>query len=96
MTQVVSHAKPPAPTNRIKTLHKTLKVESLAEFGLSFDTVLKTAWGIMLATLSGNNDVLFGEVIHGQNISRPKNVDINSMIGPVTNIIPVRAIQEGP
>jgi non-ribosomal peptide synthetase component F len=90
MTQVVSHAKPPAPTNRIKTLHKTLKVESLAEFGLSFDTVLKTAWGIMLATLSGNNDVLFGEVIHGQNISRPKNVDINSMIGPVTNIIPVR------
>ncbi|KAL2214584.1 hypothetical protein CC79DRAFT_1346345 [Sarocladium strictum] len=90
MTQVVSHSKPPAPTNRIKRLDKTLKIESLAEFGLSFDTVLKTAWGIMLATLSGNNDVLFGEAIHGQNISRPKNVDINSMIGPVTNIIPVR------
>ena len=90
MTQVVSHSKPPAPTNQVKRLTKTLKVESLAEFGLSFDTVLKTAWGIMLATLSGSSDILFGEAIHGQNVSRPKNVDINAMVGPVTNIIPVR------
>lgn len=90
MTQVVSHSKPPPPTDKVKTLKRTLKIDSLAEFGLSFDTVLKTAWGIMLATLSGSNDVLFGEVIHGQNISRPKNVDISSMIGPVTNTIPVR------
>ncbi|KAK0382932.1 hypothetical protein NLU13_8848 [Sarocladium strictum] len=90
MTQVVSHATPPAPANKIKRLRKTFKVGNLAEFGLSFDTVLKTAWGIMLATLSGSSDVVFGEAIHGQTISRPKNVDISSMVGPVTNIIPVR------
>ncbi|KEY70558.1 hypothetical protein S7711_02712 [Stachybotrys chartarum IBT 7711] len=88
MTQVVSHSKPYGPVAKVKTVAESVKVDPV--LGITFDTVLKAAWANVLATLSGSSDVLFGERIYAYNIELPNHVDVTSLIGPLTNIIPVR------
>ncbi|CAI0642378.1 unnamed protein product [Colletotrichum noveboracense] len=90
MTQVVAHAKPPALSSNIKTLSQNVSVMSLANLGISFDTVVKSAWAMVLANLSGSGDVLFGEVIEGRHLRLADGSDISGTLGPVSNAIPVR------
>lgn len=90
MTQVVSHSKPYGPTKHVRAIDETIHVSSLGGFGMTFDTVVKAAWAVVLSTVSGSSDVLFGEVIQGHNIGLPETVDLASMVGPLANTIPVR------
>ncbi|KAF6816574.1 nonribosomal peptide [Colletotrichum sojae] len=90
MTQVVAHAKPPALSSNVKTIRQSVSVMSLANLGISFDTVVKSAWSMVLANLSGSGDVLFGEVVEGRHIRLPDGSDVSGTCGPVSNAIPVR------
>ncbi|KAM5352864.1 hypothetical protein ACJ41O_005586 [Fusarium nematophilum] len=92
MTKVISHTKPvpPAAASEIKSIRETASLGSLAEHAMSHDTALKAAWAIVLATISGAHDVLFGEVIQAHNVNLPETVNLGNMVGPLTNIIPVR------
>ncbi|KAM6532540.1 hypothetical protein FSOLCH5_001964 [Fusarium solani] len=92
MTNVINDIKPTPPTAvaEIKSLQHTTSQGRLVDYGMTPDTALKAAWAIVLATLSGVNDVLFGEVIHTQNVPPPFAMDLSSMVGPLTNVIPVR------
>ncbi|MCA2211707.1 non-ribosomal peptide synthetase [Jidongwangia harbinensis] len=55
--------------------------------GLTMNTVLQGAWGVLLAGLTGRDDVLFGMPVAG----RPPEVpDANRMVGLFLNTIPVR------
>ncbi|KAM0425609.1 hypothetical protein ACHAPT_009141 [Fusarium lateritium] len=92
MTNVINDTKPTPPTalTEIKSLQHTTTQGRLVDYGMAPDTALKAAWAIVLATLSGANDVLFGEVIHTQNVPPPFAMDLGSMVGPLTNVIPVR------
>ncbi|MGW7057977.1 amino acid adenylation domain-containing protein [Streptomyces sp. NPDC054904] len=55
--------------------------------GLTMNAVVQGAWGIVLGSLTGRDDVLFGETVSG----RPPELDgVESMVGLFTNLLPVR------
>ncbi|KAK2041016.1 AMP-binding enzyme [Colletotrichum somersetense] len=90
MTQVVAHSKPPTMSMNVKTISQNVSVMSLANIGISFDTVVKSAWAMTLATLSGSGDVFFGEIVEGRHLRLADGSDISGTLGPVSNAIPVR------
>ncbi|KAH6699799.1 hypothetical protein BKA61DRAFT_496363, partial [Leptodontidium sp. MPI-SDFR-AT-0119] len=50
-------------------------------------SIFKAAWSMVLAQLSGHDDVVFGEVVAGRNVPVQ---GIDQMVGPCFNIIPIR------
>lgn len=59
------------------------------EYGVSLNTILQSAWGILLAKYNNRQDVVFGTVVSG----RPAEIEgIDQMIGLFINTIPVRIV----
>ncbi|MCA6094662.1 amino acid adenylation domain-containing protein, partial [Streptomyces sp. SCA3-4] len=57
-------------------------------YGLTLGTLMQGAWSILLGSLTGAQDVVFGGTVAG----RPAEVDgIESMVGLFINTLPVRA-----
>lgn len=98
MTQVVPQPRPRGPATDRKALHETVDVEPLGDVGICFDTVLKTAWAMVLARLSGSADVVFGELVEGRRrrarlgakVDAPSSSPSSLMVGPLENTVPVR------
>jgi len=66
-------------TNRLKNIG--------SQNDVTFSTLCKTAWGILLQKLSNTCDVVFGEVVSG----RPPEVDeIEKIVGIFLSTVPVR------
>ena len=73
---------------------RSLSVETTAALrdfaarrGSTLNTLVQTAWGVVLATLTGREDVVFGATVSG----RPPEVPgIEGMIGLFINTLPVR------
>ncbi|WP_227838693.1 condensation domain-containing protein, partial [Nocardia aurantia] len=58
-----------------------------AESGVTVNTVVQTAWGVLLGRLTGRDDVLFGTTVSG----RPAGLaGVESMVGLFINTVPVR------
>ncbi|MEU6027993.1 amino acid adenylation domain-containing protein [Streptomyces tauricus] len=58
-----------------------------AELGVTLNTLVQGAWGVLLANLTGRSDVVFGATVAG----RPAAfVDADDMVGLFINTIPVR------
>ncbi|ROW17134.1 hypothetical protein VPNG_01358 [Cytospora leucostoma] len=103
-TQVVRHSKPPKLSSAIRTIYETVPVNShrMAWLGIGLDTVLKAAWSMVLASISGTPDVVFGEVIEGchprlQHHLGPSSVSRGGVLGPTSTVLPVRVqFQEAP
>ncbi|WP_432587793.1 amino acid adenylation domain-containing protein [Streptomyces sp. HD1123-B1] len=55
--------------------------------GLTLNSVVQTAWGLVLAGLTGRNDVVFGETVSGR---PPELPGVESMVGLFINTLPVR------
>lgn len=96
-TSVIRHPKPPRLSSGVRTLRETVPVSSTAMggLGIGFDTVLKAAWGMVLASISGTPDVVFGEVVEGchsrlQHHLGPSSVNRGGVLGPTSTILPVR------
>ncbi|KAK3385753.1 hypothetical protein B0H63DRAFT_473533 [Podospora didyma] len=90
MTQVVAHTHPYQVTTNSKTIRHTMNIGSLSSLGISFDTILKGAWAMVLATLSATPDVVFGELIDGRHVRLLGGHPVAGVMGPTVNIIPVR------
>ncbi|TWU78458.1 nrps [Metarhizium rileyi] len=90
VTQVVPRSRPLPPVSEVRSIQEQVKVSSLTEFGITFDSVLKAAWAMVMATLSGNPDVVFGEVVEGRRLKLETSVDVSSIAGPMENIVPIR------
>ncbi|KAK4160274.1 hypothetical protein QBC43DRAFT_114853 [Cladorrhinum sp. PSN259] len=91
MTQVVGHTQPYQMSTHTKTVRNPmLSLGSLRNLGFSFETVLKSAWAMVLAALSATPDVVFGELIDGRRIKLPNNSTVLGVMGPTVNIIPIR------
>ena len=57
------------------------------EHGVTINTIIQTAWGILLSKYNNVNDVVFGAVVSG----RPAEIaGIESMVGLFINTVPVR------
>ncbi|MFE3322712.1 amino acid adenylation domain-containing protein [Nocardia sp. NPDC059195] len=67
---------------------QTHRLEALArERGVTVNTVIQTAWGVVLAALTARHDVVFGATVSG----RPPQIrGIEEMIGLFINTVPVR------
>ncbi|MFF9899091.1 non-ribosomal peptide synthase/polyketide synthase [Streptomyces longispororuber] len=58
-----------------------------SELGVTVNTLLQGAWGILLGHLTGRQDVVFGAVVSG----RPPHVaGVDEMVGLFINTLPVR------
>ncbi|MDJ0382276.1 non-ribosomal peptide synthetase [Streptomyces sp. G-G2] len=55
--------------------------------GLTKNTVIQGAWGLLLSGLTGRDDVLFGETVNGRPAELP---GVESMVGLFINTLPVR------
>ncbi|KAJ2904358.1 Nonribosomal peptide synthase atnA [Zalerion maritima] len=86
MTQVVAHDSPILPTSTT-VLRQRIPVGSLAALGLGFDTVVKSAWAMVLGTLAASGDVVFGDQVEGR--IGPAG-QWSSVVGPCSNAVPVR------
>ncbi|MEU6352023.1 amino acid adenylation domain-containing protein [Streptomyces sp. NPDC047072] len=61
--------------------------ETARGHGLTLNTVLNAAWGLVLATATGRTDVAFGTTVAG----RPTEVpDVENVIGMFLNTVPAR------
>lgn len=90
MSRFVAHAKPHLVSSRVKTLRRWIPVGSLSNLGITFETVLKAAWAIVLASLSASSDVVFGELIDGRHVRLSGGRSVAGVMGPTINTIPVR------
>ncbi|PKS13116.1 hypothetical protein jhhlp_000458 [Lomentospora prolificans] len=92
ITQVIANTKPQKLSMTPRTLTKSVRVPfaDISELGITFDTVLKGAWAMVLASLAGTSDVAFGEVIDGRHVRMPTANGVAGVWGPLSNIIPVR------
>ena len=81
-------------TYDLRTSHMTIgendtkQLKNLSvQYGVTQNTIIHCAWGILLAKFNNTNDVVFGSVVSG----RPAEIDgIESMIGLFINTVPVR------
>jgi non-ribosomal peptide synthase protein (TIGR01720 family) len=78
------------PQQTMLTLDARLAAELSAlarRLGLTLNTVLQGAWGILLSRLSGRSDVVFGVTVAG----RPAELaGVESMVGLFINTLPLR------
>src|SRR5699024_11715184 len=58
-----------------------------ADAGVTMNTVVQAAWGIVLSRLTGSSDVVFGATVSGR---PPQLAGVESMIGLFINTVPVR------
>ncbi|TCO62645.1 non-ribosomal peptide synthase protein (TIGR01720 family)/amino acid adenylation domain-containing protein [Actinocrispum wychmicini] len=57
------------------------------ELGVTLNTVMQGAWGILLGALTGKDDVVFGNTVSGRAADVP---GVDEMIGLLANTLPVR------
>ncbi|GAA4632968.1 hypothetical protein GCM10023196_068620 [Actinoallomurus vinaceus] len=55
--------------------------------GVTVNTLVQAAWGLLLARLTGRSDVVFGQVVSGR---PPEIPGVEQMIGLFVNTVPVR------
>jgi Condensation domain len=55
--------------------------------GITIATLVKAAWSLVLMQITGQTDVVFGQLVSGRSSSR---IDAEKVVGPCVNIVPVR------
>ncbi|KAI0846538.1 hypothetical protein F5Y00DRAFT_271997 [Daldinia vernicosa] len=90
VTQIISQPSPAKVSLNHTTIHRQIPAGSLHSLGISFETILKGAWSVVLSTLSATDDVVFGQLVDGRNLGLPSKQNILDVVGPLGNILPVR------
>lgn len=87
MTEIVAHPAPQYQNVYDVHLTRTIQIASQAGSEITFATILKAAWALVLSACSNSSDVVFGHVVSGRNLPQ---ADIDQVIGPCLNILPTR------
>ncbi|MGW0182417.1 amino acid adenylation domain-containing protein, partial [Nocardia sp. NPDC003345] len=58
-----------------------------ADLGITMNTLLQAAWGVLLGWITGRDDVVFGATVSGRPAELP---GVESMVGLFINTLPVR------
>ncbi|KAH4193904.1 hypothetical protein HBH70_193220 [Parastagonospora nodorum] len=80
----------PAPDYKVQATSQLvydIHLPHRSDTEVTVPSVIRAAWGLLLATYSGSDDVLWGETNSGREASV---VDIESIIGPTLTTAPVR------
>ncbi|MBF8194336.1 amino acid adenylation domain-containing protein, partial [Nonomuraea sp. K274] len=67
--------------------------ERARQEGVTVNTLAQAAWGLVLARLTGRDDVVFGAVVSGR---PPEVAGVESMVGLFINTVPVRVLTRAP
>ena len=88
-TEVVRRERPDYKPSELSAtmLRKTIKIPPTAIPNFTPATVMKSAWALTIAQMSGRSDIVFGNVTTGRNSALP---GIENIVGPCMNMIPVR------
>ncbi|MFD8546328.1 amino acid adenylation domain-containing protein [Streptomyces sp. NPDC059649] len=71
----------------LTTEHSIRLARRASELGLTLNTLVQGTWGVLLAGLTGQRDVLFGATVSG----RPPQIEgVGEMVGMFVNTVPVR------
>ncbi|MYV99409.1 condensation domain-containing protein, partial [Streptomyces sp. SID3343] len=57
--------------------------------GVTMNTVLQAAWGLVLSRCTGHDDVVFGAIVAGRD---PELPGVEAMVGLFINMVPVRVV----
>ncbi|RDI51834.1 non-ribosomal peptide synthase/polyketide synthase, partial [Nocardia mexicana] len=63
-----------------------------AELGITMNTLVQAAWGVLVGRMTGRDDVVFGATVSGRPAELP---GIESMVGLFINTLPVRVRIDG-
>ncbi|MGW2090562.1 condensation domain-containing protein, partial [Streptomyces sp. NPDC001880] len=81
----------PKPPARLHTHLNETTTTALADqartWGVTLNTLLQAAWGMLIAGVTGRNDIVFGAVVSGRPAELP---GVENMIGLFINTLPVR------
>jgi amino acid adenylation domain-containing protein len=90
MTNIVTHNGPShrnvMDSSKLRTVYPQMQPQPAAANIHTFATVLQSAWALVLAALSGREDVVFGFITSGRNTLAGKT----TTVGPCLNIQPLR------
>ncbi|CZS96958.1 uncharacterized protein RAG0_06072 [Rhynchosporium agropyri] len=87
MTQVVDHKQPSYKNAVNKSLKRTVAAPDMKSTGITFASIVKAAWSMVLAKFSGTSDVSFGQITTGRSAAI---CGIDEIVGPCMNLVPVR------
>ncbi|MCO6009317.1 condensation domain-containing protein [Actinoallomurus purpureus] len=77
---------PPQPPRRVTT-EVSLDLAAVRRHGLTANTLVQGAWGLLLSRLTGRDDVVFGAAVSGR---PPEIPGVERMVGLFINTVPVR------
>ncbi|GAB3897720.1 hypothetical protein GCM10029964_081030 [Kibdelosporangium lantanae] len=86
------HQETSAPGRVVVELPAAELAAQARKHGLTVNAVVQGAWGVVLAGLTGRDDVVFGETVSGR---PPELPGVETMVGLFTNTVPVRVRANG-
>lgn len=87
MTTVVSHSQPSTANVLNTMIADTVPLVSFKSHGITSASVVKAAWALVLAEMAATSDVVYGHMVSGRNLGLD---NVESVMGPCLNIVPVR------
>ncbi|CAE7034434.1 HC-toxin synthetase [Pyrenophora teres f. teres] len=73
---------------RLVSVEKYMDAPRLPE-GITMASLISSAWALVLAHITGEQDIVFGHLVAGRNSDIPEVAEI---VGPCLNVIPVRTL----
>ncbi|KAF1977723.1 hypothetical protein BU23DRAFT_596079 [Bimuria novae-zelandiae CBS 107.79] len=70
------------------TLTSSLRLQRVAASNITIATIIRAAWGAVVARYSSSDDVVFGSTLTGRNAPVP---GISDIVGPTITTVPVRS-----
>ncbi|KAG4441112.1 hypothetical protein IFR05_003402 [Cadophora sp. M221] len=87
MNRIVDHKGPSCRNSINRSLKRILVAPETRKTGITFASLVKTAWSLVLAEFASTTDVTFGQITTGR--SAPTQ-GIDEIVGPCMNLVPVR------
>ncbi|KAF2471468.1 uncharacterized protein BDR25DRAFT_368329 [Lindgomyces ingoldianus] len=90
LTRATARLRPETPEGAIPrtiSVEKSIYAPSLPGH-LTMASLVSSAWAMVLSSITGEEDIVYGHVVAGRNSDIP---NITEIVGPCLNIIPVRA-----
>ncbi|KAK5743827.1 NRPS protein [Elasticomyces elasticus] len=89
MTRLVKRTRAGPPFNHTLDgeIHRPISLPSLQHHGITSAALVKTAWALVLSSLSRSTDIVFGDFVSGRQVEIP---GIETVFGPCVNFTPVR------
>ncbi|KAK0130297.1 hypothetical protein ONS96_000818 [Cadophora gregata f. sp. sojae] len=87
MTHIVHHQTPSYRNPINKSLKRTVPAPENRNMGITFASIVKASWALVLAKFSASSDVVFGQITTGRSAPIP---GIDEIVGPCMNLVPAR------